>query len=42
MIKINENLFVPAAPFGFSPRFPNGKRGYMHKRGHYVKNWRMR
>lgn len=42
MIKINENLFVPAAPFGFSPRFPTGKKGYIQKRGHYIKNWKMR
>lgn len=42
MIKINENLFVPAAPFGFSPKFPTGKKGYIQKRGHYIKNWKMR
>eukprot|EP01038_Epipyxis_sp_PR26KG_P015099 gene15099-20316_t len=28
--------------FGFNAKYPNGLRGYMDKRGHFIKNWQRR
>lgn len=41
-ISIGSNLYVPAEKFGFRPNHKDGMRGYLHKQGHNVKNWKLR
>eukprot|EP01035_Chromulina_nebulosa_P004412 gene4412-6033_t len=42
LIKVSETLSVPAAPFDYSPQYPHGRKGFMQKRKHYIKNWKTR
>jgi hypothetical protein len=41
-ISIGSNLYVTAERFGFRPQFKDDLRGFLHKQGHRVKNWKLR